>query len=205
MKNKTLPLVFAEGYYIHRDGYIFNDKNVLLPTIKSNEPFVKINGLDYNLILLMIEYFAYDRLNDNVKIKFSVDKKNPLKYPLRLIRFIKKSKPNYELNDLGLIKKYSCDIKAKNNNKRAVDNLSENDVLDCLKKHDFKCRYCKNDIDKNKWHLDHIRPISQYGTNTVENIAPSCKTCNIMKGAMYENDFIEKCKKIAKENGGING
>jgi 5-methylcytosine-specific restriction endonuclease McrA len=55
-----------------------------------------------------------------------------------------------------------------------------------IKKHDFKCYYCKERMAKEdsplKWTRDHIIPLSRGGSDDINNIVPSCKSCNSSKG-----------------------
>lgn len=51
------------------------------------------------------------------------------------------------------------------------------------KRDDGKCRYCHKDIEYNDAHLDHILPRSLWGNDYIFNLALSCPTCNMKKGA----------------------
>ena len=46
-----------------------------------------------------------------------------------------------------------------------------------------KCRICKANLHDNKYHIDHITPVSKGGTNTDDNIQLLCPTCNLSKGS----------------------
>lgn len=35
---------------------------------------------------------------------------------------------------------------------------------------------------KRNWHIDHVTPVSKGGTYDLENLVPSCSTCNFKKG-----------------------
>lgn len=55
-----------------------------------------------------------------------------------------------------------------------------------------KCWYCGCDLPEKGWHADHINPIRRNGdgtylnpeNDTIENMVPSCGSCNRMKGSM---------------------
>ena len=40
------------------------------------------------------------------------------------------------------------------------------------------CAYCKT---ARASHIDHVNPLSKGGSHTVENLLPSCPTCNFKK------------------------
>ncbi len=51
----------------------------------------------------------------------------------------------------------------------------------------FKCAYCAKDMlscvdNHSEWQSDHIIPASDGGSDTEENRALSCRTCNFIKG-----------------------
>jgi 5-methylcytosine-specific restriction endonuclease McrA len=45
------------------------------------------------------------------------------------------------------------------------------------------CHICGAVVDENKWHLDHIVPISKGGAHSYTNVATSHPKCNLEKGA----------------------
>jgi 5-methylcytosine-specific restriction endonuclease McrA len=59
----------------------------------------------------------------------------------------------------------------------------ENDVILGIRA-GFKCEYCDKDLlasvdNYKEWQKDHIIPLSKGGEDINENIAISCKTCNV--------------------------
>lgn len=54
---------------------------------------------------------------------------------------------------------------------------------------DFKCAYCNTDI-KVYPTKDHVVPLSQGGTDDIENITPACGSCNSKKGTRSAVEFI---------------
>lgn len=49
------------------------------------------------------------------------------------------------------------------------------------------CRYCRDPLTH--WHIDHIIPLVLWGSNSLDNLCISCKTCNLRKGArLYRGD-----------------
>lgn len=51
-----------------------------------------------------------------------------------------------------------------------------------------KCHWCHKKI-KGTPHADHVIPLAKGGTNYINNIVPSCATCNFSKGAKLPHDF----------------
>lgn len=57
--------------------------------------------------------------------------------------------------------------------------FTEKDFQDLCNKYGNKCLCCG--IYDEKLHADHVVPISKGGSNSIENIQPLCKTCNLQK------------------------
>lgn len=197
IKNTTKYFISDEGFCFR----IINNKEVIIPIeIINRIPKVKIENNKFNMILLMIEYFG--KLEKPIfKTSFKiVDGKLPLsniniKYP-----------NNNELDSVNIFR-YKCAEKAKYHNSRVnyKNIITSEEVLDCLKRTDFKCFYCNEKIKTKTWHLEHLVPISKGGLNDYKNIAASCKECNLMKGAIDMKTFIKKCYKIIKHDSLMKG
>lgn len=107
---------------------------------------------------------------------------------------------HYTKDDLLKIKLFRCDYRASYANRRFPHKISCNDVLNTLKRFDFRCAYCSDKLNHNKWQLDHYYSKAMGGLNKVNNLAPTCKWCNTMKNTLDGSAFIEKCKKIVGSN-----
>lgn len=57
--------------------------------------------------------------------------------------------------------------------------------IEKLKLFNYRCADCKK---KTKLTIDHIKPLSKGGTNTIDNIQPMCLSCNSKKNNHYEED-----------------
>ena len=63
------------------------------------------------------------------------------------------------------------------------------DVLELLATQGGRCKWCGENV-REKFHVDHIVPLSRGGSNGRLNICVSCPTCNIKKGAKLPSEFL---------------
>jgi hypothetical protein len=94
------------------------------------------------------------------------------------------------------------------------ESLSKSVRFDVLKRDNFTCRYCGSSAPDVELEIDHIKPVSRGGTNDIDNLITSCKTCNRGKSnkdlceiKIFEIEnyiTIPELKKIFKENFFIN-
>jgi len=71
------------------------------------------------------------------------------------------------------------------------------EIADLLKKQRIMCALCSRklkDSGPEKFHMDHIQPLSKGGTNWISNIQLTCPSCNLKKNAKDPFEF-------AKQNG----
>jgi 5-methylcytosine-specific restriction endonuclease McrA len=54
------------------------------------------------------------------------------------------------------------------------------------------CFYCGRLLDDNSTHIDHRVPISRGGSNSIENIALSCPSCNLKKHTKTDIEFLQE-------------
>lgn len=83
---------------------------------------------------------------------------------------------HYRTNDRERLKRYGM--------RWSVKAQMATSYANWLRRHrDFVCSYCSQPIPKkaNQRHADHVQPLSQGGTHTVDNIVPSCQRCNLSK------------------------
>lgn len=60
------------------------------------------------------------------------------------------------------------------------------------------CHYCKLMLNDDKWQIDHVIPMRDKGSNTLDNIVICCKNCNEQKHWKSKEEFLAK-----KGNDGI--
>lgn len=196
MVEKVLQINGYKKYFISSLGFAFKVSNgkeyKIEPNVINGIHKVKIGNQKLSLPYLMLEYFKEDLPKTfNYTYKYT----NGF-CRLKDIKILDCS----NASDLELIKFYKCDKKASSSNSR-VNNTSKicsNDVLNSLKRMNFRCTYCNESINHRNWHLDHVQPLSKDGLNISTNITPSCKWCNQMKADAPVDLFLSKCEKILK-------
>ena len=58
-----------------------------------------------------------------------------------------------------------------------------------LQKYDGKCSYCGNNMGEGEFSVDHFVPKVLGGTSDIENLMPSCITCNKTKNKKSIEEF----------------
>ena len=66
-----------------------------------------------------------------------------------------------------------------------------------------KCYYCGVEISLEEMTVDHLQPMSQNGTNDLDNLVPTCRSCNASKGVktVEEFRFLIRMKKFRASTG----
>lgn len=57
-----------------------------------------------------------------------------------------------------------------------------------LAQHGGVCAYCGDPHE----HWDHMTPLSRGGSHTISNLAPACVTCNLSKGSLSYEEWMQK-------------
>lgn len=79
------------------------------------------------------------------------------------------------------------------------------EALEYINYPDVKCYLTgrKIDIDTDKYHLDHIIPVSKGGDNSLYNMGVTIPEANMMKSDLLVSELLELCKEILENNGYI--
>jgi 5-methylcytosine-specific restriction endonuclease McrA len=56
------------------------------------------------------------------------------------------------------------------------------------------CVYCDDDLINAEIHLDHVIPESKGGPTTYENLQVTCRKCNLSKGVLSEEEFVNRLR-----------
>lgn len=65
------------------------------------------------------------------------------------------------------------------------------DIRSIYRRQDGRCHYCGADLEPG-YHVDHKTPLAREGSNSPENLACACPTCNFRKHAMTEEEFFAR-------------
>lgn len=112
-------------------------------------------------------------------------------------------------NNLERLRAYDADRHAENperariaaRNRRASKKQAEgtytaDDVIGLLKAQRGRCAYCRVDIRKLKYHVDHITALSRGGSNYRRNLQLTCPTCNLSKHAADPIEFAQRTGRL---------
>ena len=61
---------------------------------------------------------------------------------------------------------------------------------------DGKCALCGRKLVYDDMTLDHITPLAMDGEDNVNNLQGTCKACNLFKGSILPDDFMERITEI---------
>ena len=63
-----------------------------------------------------------------------------------------------------------------------------------------RCALCGKPVKMGKMTIDHITPLSQNGTNRLINLQLACRSCNLAKANLTNDQFMEQIYRIAVHN-----
>lgn len=61
---------------------------------------------------------------------------------------------------------------------------------------DGRCVLCGRKITYNNMTMDHIKPLAMGGEDSVENLQCTCSACNLFKGSVLPEDFLDRVSEI---------
>jgi 5-methylcytosine-specific restriction endonuclease McrA len=96
-------------------------------------------------------------------------------------------KDEWNAKNIERVKQYSRDRYALD--KAADGTYTVSDIALILDAQDNRCYYCDEVLDQT-YHVDHKQPVSRGGSNWPENLACTCQSCNLSKGAQTESEFV---------------
>jgi 5-methylcytosine-specific restriction endonuclease McrA len=78
--------------------------------------------------------------------------------------------------------------------------VSAKQILDLIKRQDYKCALSGRALTPETASIDHIVPLSRGGAHSLENIWIVDVTMNAMKGTLLVEEFVAACKDVAERH-----
>ena len=72
----------------------------------------------------------------------------------------------------------------------AEGRYTRQDVKDLYVEQDGRCAYCNCELN-GTYHVDHVIPLVRGGSNSPDNLALACPTCNLRKNSRTAEEFME--------------
>lgn len=67
--------------------------------------------------------------------------------------------------------------------------ISKEIRLQIYNKYDCRCAYCGTKLEYKELQVDHIKPRLHGGSDDIENLNPSCRSCNFYKSTFTIDQF----------------
>lgn len=71
--------------------------------------------------------------------------------------------------------------------------ISQMKKLKVFNKTKGECSYCGAILNEDNFVIDHVHPRARGGDNNIDNLLPSCYSCNLSKGAKSLEQFRRMC------------
>ena len=116
-----------------------------------------------------------------------------------------KSKDTWEIYKINKAQNFYDDIALNdiihnNQSKNKRVKLKSNIRKAVYKRTEGHCALCGKFVDYDDYTIDHIVPLSKGGTNDIDNLQCTCKTCNNIKTDILPDEFMEKLIQIVSYN-----
>ena len=90
-------------------------------------------------------------------------------------------------------RKYSCRKEKRKEDRKEI-------LQELISKHGAICWYCGLDVTFDEKQIDHVIPVSDGGTDSIDNYALSCSFCNRAKWDMPLGAFLDWLYWVKKQN-----
>lgn len=90
-----------------------------------------------------------------------------------------------------------CDKLARKETKKARKKTNAEQLMELLKQQSFRCALSGVEISPDTARLDHIMPVSQGGTDEIDNLQWLHVDANTAKGTMSQEQFILMCRRVS--------
>lgn len=96
-------------------------------------------------------------------------------------------------------------VRAYKQNRRSMmlnaeGTFCEEDILRMFKEQNGLCTACGCDLNKSKYHVDHIMPLILGGSNWPHNLQLLCPPCNCSKGGKHPDEWDKIVKRKFRRN-----
>lgn len=82
---------------------------------------------------------------------------------------------------------YSASYRARKS--KADGSYTAEELQERIEEQGYMCFYCSHPLEDD-YHVDHYYPLSNGGSNDIENIVIACPTCNMKKSARDPHEFM---------------
>lgn len=160
--------------------YLRNNKD----KVKDKQKEWRIQNKEY--LLSKSKQYYYDNMNvrKSYNRKYSIVASDKRKFNVRVWRENNKGKALENSQKRRVL------------SQSVVDNLTEKQWEECLSHFNYKCAYCGEDGALEK---EHFIPLEKKGPTSVDNILPSCRSCNLRKRSLSFDEWYHKHEFYSKE------
>lgn len=96
---------------------------------------------------------------------------------------------DWQINNPDKVAENGLKRRALKMNNTLDEHFIAEDITQMLMDQDGKCAYCECDILEG-YHVDHMTPLSLDGSNSWDNIALTCPSCNLSKRNKTAEEFM---------------
>jgi 5-methylcytosine-specific restriction endonuclease McrA len=82
--------------------------------------------------------------------------------------------------------------------KKAIRKANAAQLMNRLRQQEFRCALSGIELTPETARLDHIVPVSQGGTDEIDNLQWLHVDVNTAKGTMSQDQFVSMCRKVAE-------
>jgi 5-methylcytosine-specific restriction endonuclease McrA len=103
----------------------------------------------------------------------------------------------YESLPENIVKRAVYNQARRSRKRNAVGSYTPEELINLYKQQKGKCANCKIKISdrkysRNRYHADHVVPLSKGGTNYIQNIQLLCRECNLSKSALDPDEWAAR-------------